>query len=74
MSYLKVKDRDDIVRNSKTNCIVNTNKSQYEQYIARRDSQNVKQEKVKTMEEDLADLKNEIGEIKQLLRSLANGN
>ena len=74
MSYLKVKDRDDIVRNPKTNCIVNTNKSQYEQYIARRDSQNVKQEKVKTMEEDLADLKNEIGEIKQLLRSLANGN
>ena len=74
MSYLKVKDRDDIVRNSKTNCIVNTNKSQYEQYIARRDSQNAKQEKVKTMEEDLADLKNEMSEIKQLLRSLANGN
>ena len=74
MSYLKVKDRDDIVRNSSTNFIVNKNKSQYEQYIARRDVKDQENEKVNTMEKDLADLKNEISEIKDLLRNLANGN
>ncbi len=74
MSYLKVKDRDDIVRNSTTNCIVNTNKSQYEQYIARRNLKNEEQDKVDTMEKDLAVLKSEITEIKDLLRNLANGN
>ena len=74
MSYLKVKDRDDIVRNPKTNCIVNTNKSQYEQYIARRNLKNEEQDKVNTMEKDLAVLKSEITEIKDLLRNLANGN
>ena len=74
MSYLKVKDRDDIVRNPTTNCIVNTNKSQYEQYIARRNLKNEEQDKVNTMEKDLAVLKSEITEIKDLLRNLANGN
>ncbi len=74
MSYLKVKDRDDIVRNSRTNFIVNKNKSQYEQYIARRDVKDQENEKVNTMEKDLSDLKNEISEIKDLLRSLTNGN
>ena len=71
MNYIKVKDRKDLVRNPYTNCIINTNTSQYNEYITLRDA---RENDTKTMKHDLDDLKGEINEIKQLLRSLANGN
>ena len=71
MSYIKVKDRNDLVRDSHSGCIVNTNKSQYNEYITQRDARENEKE---SMKQDLDDLKNEMNEIKQLLRGLANGN
>ncbi len=71
MSYIKVKDRTDLVRDSRSGCIINTNHSQYNQYITQRDA---RENENKTMKQDLDDLKNEMNEIKQLLRGLANGN
>lgn len=71
MSYIKVKDRKDLVRNSRTGCIVNTNVSQYNEYIARRDA---KQNESESVRQDLDDLKSEMNEIKSLLKELVNGN
>ena len=71
MKYIKVKDRKDLVRNPYTNCIINTNTSQYNEYINMRDSRINEKD---TMKQDLDDLKSEMNEIKQLIRSLANGN
>jgi hypothetical protein len=67
MTYLKVQGRDNLVKNSRTNFVVNTNRSEYDEYKSR-------QKKAESMEEDLAELKSEMNEIKQLLRNLANGN
>ena len=36
MDYVKVKDNEHLIRNSKSNCIVNTNKAEYEEYLTRR--------------------------------------
>ena len=66
MTYLKVQGRDNLVKNSRTNFVVNTNRSEYDEYKSR-------QKKAESMEEDLAELKSEMNEIKQLLRNLANG-
>ena len=71
MSYIKVKDHTDLVRDSHSGCIVNTNKSQYNEYVTQRDARENEKE---SMKQDLDDLKNEMNEIKQLLRGLANGN
>ena len=71
MSYVKVKDRNDLVRDSRTGCIVNTNKSQYNEYVSQRDARENEKE---SMKQDLDELKGEINEIKQLLRGLVNGN
>ena len=71
MSYVKVKDRNDLVRDSRTGCIINTSKSQYNEYLSNRD---VREKETQSMKQDLDDLKNEMNEIKQLLRNLANGN
>ena len=36
MDYVKVKDHDHLMRNTQSNCIVNTNKAEYEEYLTRR--------------------------------------
>ena len=74
MSFIKVKNNNHLVRNTESNCIINTNKSEYEQYISRRKLKQDEASKVDNLERDISTLKNELGEIKDLLRSLINGN
>tara|TARA_B100000427_G_scaffold173228_1_gene143973 strand:- start:101 stop:325 length:225 start_codon:yes stop_codon:yes gene_type:complete len=74
MELVKVKNHENLGRDPFTNGIVNTNKSQYDEYIARREAANKEKEKSSNMEEDLANLKGEINEIKSLLKELVNGN
>ncbi len=59
-----------MVRDPKSNSIINTNKSAYNEYVARRDAKNQEVNKAQNMEEDLANLKGEISEIKDLLRQI----
>ena len=72
--FVKVKDHKDLVRDPVSNGIVNTNKSEYDEYIARRDAASKSKENEVTMKEDLDNLKGEINEIKSLLKELVNGN
>ena len=74
MDYVKVKDYDHLIRNTKSNCIVNTNKAEYEEYVTRRKLKKSEKNKVENIERDISTLRNEITEIKDLLRSLVNGN
>ena len=74
MDYVKVKDHEHLIRNTKSNCIVNTNKSEYEEYLTRRKLKKSEKNKVDNLERDISTLRNEITEIKDLLRSLVNGN
>tara|TARA_R100001460_G_scaffold8974_1_gene21970 strand:- start:574 stop:798 length:225 start_codon:yes stop_codon:yes gene_type:complete len=74
MSYIKVKDNENFVRDSKSNCIINRNKSEYDEYLARRKSKQSEKNKVENLEKDLSIMKSELDEIKNLLRSLVNGN
>ena len=67
------KGHKDLARDPETNNIVNVNKVSYDQYIASRKVKSEKNQKVQTMEEDLANVKNELNEIKSLLKELING-
>lgn len=73
MENVKVKGHDNFVRDPRTNAIINTNKSEYTEYISRRESKVKEQEKIQTLEQDVADMKSDLEEIKSLLRGLANG-
>ena len=73
MSYLKVEGHGELYRDSATNSIVNRNTSDYNHYMSQKKTKNEETEKVDTMEQDLAHLKNEINEIKSLLKDLVNG-
>ena len=72
--FVKVKDHKDLVRDPVSNGIVNTNKSEYDEYIARRDAAEKSKNAEVTMKEDLDNLKGEINEIKSLLKELVHGN
>ena len=73
MSYLKVEGHRELYRDSTTNSIVNRNTSDYNRYMSQKKTKNEETEKVDTMEQDLTNLKNEINEIKSLLKELVNG-
>ena len=70
--YLKVEGYNNLLRDPNTNSIINANMSEYEQYLARRNSKTKDNQKVQNLEEELASMKSDIDEIKFLLRSLVN--
>ena len=72
MDYIKVKGHDHLIRNTKTNSIINTNVSEYNEYISRRDSKLKENQKVQNLESDVANMKEDLNEIKFLLRRLIN--
>ena len=74
MIYKKVKDNEHLVKNTKSNFIINTNKSEYDEYVTRRKLKKNEKNKVENLERDLSTLRSELDEIKNLLRSLVNAN
>jgi len=73
-NFIPVEGNTDLVRDPNTDQIINTNTSAYQQYVNRREQRKREKEKSLTVEEDLANLKSELSEIKSLLKELVNGN
>ena len=73
MDYIKVKGHDHLIRDPKTNAIINTNMSEFNEYLSRRDSKLKDNQKVQNLESDVANMKEDLDEIKFLLRRLVNG-
>ena len=72
MDYIKVKGHNHLIRDTKTNSIINTTVSEYNEYISRRDSKLKENQKVQNLESDVANMKEDLNEIKFLLRRLIN--
>ena len=73
MNYQKVKDNSDLVRDPSTGSILNTNSLDYEKYVAQRKAKNQEHQKTENIERDISTLRQELDEIKSLLRELVNG-
>jgi hypothetical protein len=73
MDYLKVEGYSHLMRDQNTNSIINTNMSEYQEYVSRRNAKSEENQKVQNIEEELASMKDDIDEIKNLLRILVNG-
>ena len=72
MEYAKVEGHSHLVRDSKTNSIINTNMVEYQEYLNRRNVKVDENQKIQHLESDVANIKNDLSEIKSLLRSLVN--
>ena len=70
MEDVKVKGHADLVRDPVTNAIINTNKSKYEEYISRRELKKNETQKVQDLENELSCIKDDLNEIKSLLKEI----
>ena len=73
MEHFNIEGHHDLARDPKTGSVVNINSLDYQHYVSSRNAKELKNERVDSMEQDLANLKGEIGEIKSLLKELVNG-
>ena len=71
--YHGVEGHSNLLRDPNTDSIVNVDSLGYERYIARREAKNKKNQKVQNIEQEVASMKEDINEIKHLLKELLNG-
>jgi len=70
---MKVEGHNNLIRDEGTNAIVNTDSSEYNNYLSLRAKRKQGTNRIDNMENDLKSLKDDINEIKTLLRALSNG-
>ena len=73
MNHTNVQGHSDLVRDNSTGAILNNDTSQYNQYLTLRSKRKQGTDRIDTMENDLKSLKDDINEIKTLLKALSNG-
>lgn len=71
--YLRVEGHNNLLRDPITNSIINSNMSEYQQYVARKNVKSEENKKIQNLEDDVANIKGDLDEIKSMLRSLVNG-
>ena len=73
MSIIKVKGHTHLVRDLKSQAIINTDSDAYARYMARKAKQNRKDDKMREVVREVNSLKGEMTEIKNLLKEIKNG-
>jgi len=73
MEYHGVEGHSNLLRDPNNDAIVNVDILGYEKYIAQREAKNKKNQKVQNIEQEVANMKEDIDEIKNLLKELLNG-
>lgn len=68
--HIPVKDQRHWFRNSQTGSIQCSDKSQYEMYMAAHKAEQAEKLKMETLQNEVSELKSELGEIKSLLLTL----
>lgn len=74
MSYIKVDGHNNLVRDSRTNTILNMNSYEHQEYVSRRSTKDEENKRIQNLESDFVNMKSDLDEIKNLLRSLINEN
>lgn len=69
---VKIEGKDGLVRDISTRAIINTNRSEYQNYINRRDAALSKQRQFEEHSEEINNIKTELSDIKQMLLLLIN--
>jgi len=72
MNLIPVEGIPGLYRNSVTNVIVNKNEHDYNVYVQQRKKMNDEKQRIKNLESDVKIVKDDLSEIKTLLRSLIN--
>jgi len=71
--YAKVEGHPNLLRDMKSNAIINTDQIALDNYTSIKRKKELEQQRINTIESDLSEVKSSIEEIKQLLRNMTNG-
>ena len=69
MSLLPVEGQPGLYRDTKSNAIVNSNTVEYENYVKQRNARQTKNAKIEQLESEMHQIKDDLFEIKSLLKS-----
>jgi hypothetical protein len=72
MQYLKVQGHNGLVRDTSSGAIINTNRTEYEEYMERVRLAEEKDQLISQHTDEINNMKNELREIKDLLIRLVN--
>jgi hypothetical protein len=70
MKHTKIDGHPDLIRDVETNAILNNNKNEYEKYLLTTQIKKTQQSKVEKIEEEVDTLKDDMTEIKELLKTV----
>jgi hypothetical protein len=70
--FLKVVGHDGLVRDTSSGAIINTNRTEYEEYMARRKQAEERENAISQHTNEINNLKNELQEIKSLILQVLN--
>ena len=73
MAFAKVKGHTHLVRDLKSQAIINTDSDAYARYMARKAKQNRKDDDMRAVVREVNSLKSEMTEIKNLLKEIKDG-
>ena len=72
MAKLKVEGHDYLVRDTRSNAIINTNMTEYQIYMSRVRSREQQGDQIRSAVKEINNLKAELREIKNLIKNLGN--
>jgi len=67
--YIKVKDNKILLRDQRSNAIVNDSKYEYEKYMRLKKQKENEVNRVKNLEDEISNIKDDVDEIKNLLKT-----
>jgi len=70
MTYAKVKGHSNLVRDLKSQAIINTDSDAYARYMARKAKQQKKDDEIRKVVREVNEIKSEMFEIKDLLKKV----
>ena len=73
MSSVKVKGHTNLVRDLKSQAIINVDSEAYARYMARKANQQKKDDEVRKVIRDVNEIKTEMFEIKKMLKEIKDG-
>jgi|TARA_B100000929_G_scaffold204316_2_gene162574 hypothetical protein len=72
MSRLKVQGYNSLVRDTSTNAIINTSRSDYQIYMSRVQARESQGDKIRSAVKEINSLKKELREIKELIKGIVS--
>jgi len=73
MDYIKVEGHSNLKRDPQTNAIINDNMKEYNEYMKRKQLKSKEIDRIQNIEDDLDRIKDDMSELKTLLRILIDG-